>query len=57
VFNPNPKHKSTEKDVIVAVRDGRVLATAFHPELTQDLSWHSLFLDIVKQNKDKNKNL
>jgi pyridoxal 5'-phosphate synthase pdxT subunit len=27
-------------DVFVAVRQGNVLATAFHPELTEDLRWH-----------------
>ena len=34
---------------IVAVRQGRLLATAFHPELTDDLRLHSLFCDIVKE--------
>ena len=29
----------------VAVRQGRVLATAFHPELTGDLRIHALFCD------------
>ena len=28
-----------EKDVAVAVRSGSLLATAFHPELTEDLRW------------------
>ena len=27
-------------EVFVAVRQGNILATAFHPELTQDLRWH-----------------
>lgn len=26
--------------VIVAARQGHILATAFHPELTRDLRWH-----------------
>jgi pyridoxal 5'-phosphate synthase pdxT subunit len=34
---------------IVAVRQGALLATAFHPELTGDLRVHRLFLDIVKE--------
>ncbi|SDT05689.1 pyridoxal phosphate synthase yaaE subunit [Jiangella sp. DSM 45060] len=34
---------------IVAVRQGRLLATSFHPELTADARVHSLFLDIVKE--------
>jgi pyridoxal 5'-phosphate synthase pdxT subunit len=33
---------------IVAVRQGPLLATAFHPELTQDRRIHELFVDIVK---------
>lgn len=33
---------------IVAVRQGNVLATAFHPELTNDLRVHRLFVEIVE---------
>ncbi len=33
---------------IVAVRQQKMLATAFHPELTDDLRFHRYFLDIVK---------
>lgn len=36
-----------EADHIVAVRQGRVLATAFHPEITGDRRVHKLFVDIV----------
>ena len=32
---------------IVAARQGKVLAAAFHPELTDDLRFHQYFLDIV----------
>ena len=35
---------------IVAVRQGPLLATAFHPELTPDLRLHRLFVDIVREN-------
>ena len=35
---------------IVAVRQGRLLATAFHPELTPDRRIHRLFVEIVKDN-------
>ena len=35
---------------IVAVRQGSLLATAFHPELTPDRRVHELFVDIVKDN-------
>jgi 5'-phosphate synthase pdxT subunit len=33
------------------VRQGRLLAATFHPELTDDLRVHQLFLEIVKQNQ------
>lgn len=36
------------EDVIAAVRQGNILATAFHPELTDDLRWHALFLAMVE---------
>jgi 5'-phosphate synthase pdxT subunit len=32
----------------VAVREGRVLATAFHPEMTGDRRIHRLFVDMVR---------
>jgi len=35
---------------IVAVRQGQLLATAFHPELTPDRRIHQLFADIVRNN-------
>jgi 5'-phosphate synthase pdxT subunit len=34
---------------VVAVRQGGVLATAFHPELTGDLRLHALFCALVRQ--------
>ena len=33
---------------VVAVRQGAVLATAFHPELTGDLRMHALFCEVVR---------
>ena len=33
--------------VVVAVRQGRLIASAFHPELTSDVRFHRYFLDIV----------
>jgi pyridoxal 5'-phosphate synthase pdxT subunit len=36
---------------IVAVRQGQLLATAFHPELTPDRRMHQLFIDIVRGNR------
>lgn len=34
---------------IVAVRQGHLLATAFHPELTDDLRFHQYFLNLVRE--------
>lgn len=36
---------------IVAARQGRLLATSFHPELTEDTRLHRYFLDIVSGTK------
>ncbi|HEV2451442.1 MAG TPA: pyridoxal 5'-phosphate synthase glutaminase subunit PdxT [Streptosporangiaceae bacterium] len=38
---------------IVAVRQGPLLATAFHPELTPDLRLHRLFVDIVREQHER----
>jgi len=40
-----------DDDTIVAVRQGKLLATAFHPELTNDLRFHKYFLDIVAEKR------
>jgi 5'-phosphate synthase pdxT subunit len=37
---------------IVMVRQGPLLATAFHPELTPDARVHALFVDIVKESAE-----
>ena len=37
----------TGEAIHVAVRQGTILATAFHPELTNDLRWHEFFVAIV----------
>jgi 5'-phosphate synthase pdxT subunit len=47
---------STDQDdneVVVAVQQNHILATAFHPELTNDDTWHQLFLDMVRQHKEE----
>ena len=36
-------------DKIVAVRQGSLLATAFHPELTGDRRIHQLFVTMVRE--------
>jgi 5'-phosphate synthase pdxT subunit len=37
-----------EEPKIIAVRQGNLLATAFHPEVTDDLRVHRRFLDLVR---------
>jgi 5'-phosphate synthase pdxT subunit len=37
------------EDVIVAVRQNNLLATCFHPELTEDLRIHRFFLSLVNR--------
>jgi pyridoxal 5'-phosphate synthase pdxT subunit len=37
----------------VAAREGRWLVTSFHPELTGDTRFHEYFIDLVKQNAEK----
>ncbi len=37
----------------VAAQEGRWLATAFHPELTEDDRFHRYFLQLVEQNKER----
>jgi 5'-phosphate synthase pdxT subunit len=34
---------------VVAVRQGRVLATAFHPEVTDDLRVHRYLLRLINE--------
>eukprot|EP00249_Psilotum_nudum_P006845 c20104_g1_i1 orf=82-846(+) len=41
--------------VTVAVRQGNLLATAFHPELTSDTRWHSFFLNMLKEKENPNR--
>ncbi|KAF8395209.1 hypothetical protein HHK36_019152 [Tetracentron sinense] len=39
----------SEEKVIVAVKQGNLLGTTFHPELTADTRWHSYFLKMVNE--------
>ncbi|KAL3618597.1 Pyridoxal biosynthesis protein pdx2 [Castilleja foliolosa] len=43
------ENAGSEKKVIVAVKQGNLLATAFHPELTADTRWHSYFLKMINE--------
>ena len=33
---------------IVAAKQGRIIATAFHPELDNDMRFHQYFLELAK---------
>lgn len=46
---PDSAETRDAADRIVAVRQGAVLATAFHPELTGDERVHRLFVDMVRE--------
>ncbi|PSR86604.1 Pyridoxal 5'-phosphate synthase [Actinidia chinensis var. chinensis] len=54
-IDPNPSLGNQEEStapgerVIVAVKQGNLLGTAFHPELTADTRWHSYFLKMVDE--------
>ena len=39
-------------DRIVAVKKGNVIGTAFHPELTEDVSFHKYFINLVNSFKN-----
>ncbi|RZC76416.1 hypothetical protein C5167_000502 [Papaver somniferum] len=41
-----------EQKVIVAVKQGNLLGTAFHPELTGDTRWHSYFLKMLAKENE-----
>lgn len=40
---------ATHQDSPIAVQEGRLLATSFHPELTEDGRWHQYFAERVVQ--------
>lgn len=44
---------ATFQDKIVAARQGKFLACAFHPELTEDDRFHQYFVQMVKEAKDE----
>ncbi len=47
--SPNVGILASFNDKIVFVRQGNILACAFHPELTDDIRVHNYFIEIVKQ--------
>lgn len=53
---PEVEVMSVYQDRIVAARQGHLLTTSFHPELTDDNSMHEYFLDMIKSNGAVSKN-
>jgi 5'-phosphate synthase pdxT subunit len=45
--------EGSDRQYPVAVRQGNLLATAFHPELTHDLRFHSAFLSLCRTSRWK----
>ena len=43
------KDSNSGESQIVAVRQGNLLATSFHPEITSDLRLHQYFVEMVKE--------
>ena len=41
----------SQQPVIVGVQQDNLLATSFHPELTEDLLWHRHFLNMILEAK------
>ena len=39
---------------IIAVKQGNILGVAFHPELTNDPSWHKYFVSMIKSKTGNN---
>jgi 5'-phosphate synthase pdxT subunit len=53
---PNVKILSRLPDgTIVAIRQNQLLACAFHPEFTDDLRFHTYFLNMVNQRQSRNR--
>lgn len=52
------KHKNFEgeiKEVIIAVKQGNILCTCFHPELSKDNNFHEYFVKMTQEFKSTRK--
>jgi len=49
---PHVEVLATYQERIVAAREGDVLVTAFHPELTDDTRLHQLFITMIRRRQD-----
>ena len=50
---PGASDETNAREVICAVRKDNILCTAFHPEIADDLRWHSYFVGVVLEAKQK----
>lgn len=48
---PGASDETNAREVICAVRKDNILCTAFHPEIADDLRWHSYFVGLVLESK------
>jgi 5'-phosphate synthase pdxT subunit len=48
---PGASDESNAREVICAVQQGKILCTAFHPEIADDLRWHEYFVGMVLEAK------
>lgn len=47
-LGPDVEVLATEGDDVVAVRQGHVVAATFHPELSDDVRMHAMFLEMTR---------
>jgi 5'-phosphate synthase pdxT subunit len=47
IQGPNVKVLAKHNEKIVAIQEGKILATAFHPELTHDDRFHRYFVSLI----------
>jgi 5'-phosphate synthase pdxT subunit len=52
-LGPGVEVIATEGDDAVAVRQGKVMAATFHPELSNDMRVHQAFLDMVRNDNGR----
>ena len=50
---PGASDETNAREVICAVRKDRMLCTAFHPEISDDLRWHEYFVGMVLAAKEQ----
>lgn len=48
-YSPSVEVLCKVEGKVVAVRENHMLATAFHPEVTKDISMHKYFIQMVKE--------